>query len=61
LSVVAEGVEQQEQLICLARCGCDLVQGYMVSPPMRAEALEHFLRASPGLALAPVAASQLRA
>ncbi|MDB5761001.1 MAG: diguanylate cyclase [Burkholderia sp.] len=46
LSVVAEGVEEQDQLIYLARCGCDTIQGYMVSPPMRAEALEHFLRAS---------------
>ena len=47
LSVVAEGVEQQEQLILLARYGCDTIQGYMVSPPMRAEALEHFLHAAP--------------
>jgi len=46
LSVVAEGVEEQDQLIYLARCGCDTIQGYMVSPPMRAEALEHFLHAS---------------
>ena len=46
LSVVAEGVEQQDQLIYLASCGCDTIQGYMVSPPMRAEALEHFLRAA---------------
>jgi diguanylate cyclase (GGDEF)-like protein/PAS domain S-box-containing protein len=52
MSVVAEGVEQQDQLIYLANCGCDTVQGYMVSPPMRAEALEHFLRAAP--AAAPV-------
>ena len=47
MSVVAEGVEQQEQMIYLAHCGCDVIQGYMVSPPMRAEALEHFLRAAP--------------
>jgi diguanylate cyclase (GGDEF)-like protein/PAS domain S-box-containing protein len=59
MSVVAEGVEQQDQLICLARCGCDTVQGYMVSPPMRAEALEHFLRAAPQAAL--VGAGQRRA
>jgi len=52
LSVVAEGVEQQDQLIYLAGCGCDTVQGYMVSPPMRAEALEHLLRAAPAPALA---------
>ena len=48
LSVVAEGVEQQDQMIYLARYGCDTIQGYMVSPPMRAESLEPFLRAAPG-------------
>ncbi|RYE93517.1 MAG: bifunctional diguanylate cyclase/phosphodiesterase, partial [Oxalobacteraceae bacterium] len=64
LSVVAEGVEQQDQLIYLANRGCDTVQGYMVSPPMRAEALEHFLRAAPAAAPAPapaLGASQRRA
>jgi EAL domain-containing protein (putative c-di-GMP-specific phosphodiesterase class I) len=40
---VAEGVEHADQLIYLARCGCDTAQGYMISPPMRAEALEPFL------------------
>ena len=53
LSVVAEGVEEQDQLIYLARCGCDTIQGYMVSPPMRAEALEHFLHASAPAASRP--------
>jgi EAL domain-containing protein (putative c-di-GMP-specific phosphodiesterase class I) len=48
LSVVAEGVEQQDQMIYLARYGCDTIQGYMVSPPMRAESLEPILRAAPG-------------
>jgi EAL domain-containing protein (putative c-di-GMP-specific phosphodiesterase class I) len=43
MSVVAEGVEHADQLIYLARCGCDTAQGYMISPPMRAEALEPFL------------------
>ena len=57
LSVVAEGVERQDQLIYLASCGCDTVQGYMVSPPMRAEALEHFLRAAPQAAPALVGAA----
>ena len=57
LSVVAEGVERQDQLIYLASCGCDTVQGYMVSPPMRAEALEHFLRAAPPAAPALVGAA----
>ncbi len=61
LSVVAEGVEQQDQLIYLARYGCDTVQGYMVSPPMRAEALEHFLRAAPSAPALPHVAGQRRA
>jgi diguanylate cyclase (GGDEF)-like protein/PAS domain S-box-containing protein len=43
MSVVAEGVEHADQLIYLARCGCDTAQGYMISPPMRAEALVPFL------------------
>jgi diguanylate cyclase (GGDEF)-like protein/PAS domain S-box-containing protein len=52
LSVVAEGVEQQAQMTYLASCGCDTVQGYMVSPPMRAEAMDRFLRETPAPALA---------
>ncbi|MEP9380550.1 EAL domain-containing response regulator [Aquabacter sp. CN5-332] len=46
LNVVAEGVEDEETLELLRKCGCDLVQGYLVSRPLspeRAEAwwLEH--------------------
>jgi diguanylate cyclase (GGDEF)-like protein/PAS domain S-box-containing protein len=47
MTVVAEGVEHADQLIYLARCGCDTVQGYMISPPMRAEALDPFLVDAP--------------
>lgn len=47
MSVVAEGVEHADQLIYLSRCGCDTVQGYMISPPMRAEALDPFLGDAP--------------
>ena len=61
LSVVAEGVEQQDQLIYLAHCGCDTIQGYMVSPPMRAEALEHFLLAAPAAPALPNALGKRRA
>ncbi|MCO5107073.1 MAG: EAL domain-containing protein [Burkholderiaceae bacterium] len=35
LKVVAEGVETVEELRCLARLGCDEVQGYFLSKPMR--------------------------
>ncbi len=34
-ATVAEGVEQAEQLACLARMGCDLVQGFLFAPPER--------------------------
>jgi len=37
LLVVAEGVEQREQLEALSRLGCDQVQGHLVSPPMAAD------------------------
>ncbi|MGI9328914.1 MAG: putative bifunctional diguanylate cyclase/phosphodiesterase [Pseudomonadales bacterium] len=37
LKVVAEGVETQEGLECLARLNCDLVQGYLLSRPVSAE------------------------
>jgi diguanylate cyclase (GGDEF)-like protein/PAS domain S-box-containing protein len=50
MSVVAEGVEHADQLIYLSRCGCDIVQGYMISPPMRAEALDPFLGKAPAQA-----------
>ncbi len=47
MTVVAEGVEHADQLIYLARCGCDTMQGYMISPPMRAEALDPLLVDAP--------------
>ena len=36
LSVVAEGVETEGTLRMLARLGCDVVQGYHISPPLPA-------------------------
>ncbi|OXS78089.1 GGDEF-domain containing protein [Domibacillus enclensis] len=39
LSVVAEGVEKQEQLNVLKKLGCDSIQGYLISRPERPEAL----------------------
>jgi diguanylate cyclase len=44
LRVVAEGVDRQEQLICLRRCGCDAVQAFMSCPPLPAEACAGWLR-----------------
>ena len=37
LKIVAEGVETAEQFECLARQGCDEVQGYLFSKPVPAE------------------------
>ncbi|MNV62007.1 Oxygen sensor protein DosP [compost metagenome] len=38
IQTVAEGVETQAQVDLLAALGCDLIQGFVVSPPMDAQA-----------------------
>ncbi|GAB7023688.1 EAL domain-containing protein [Salidesulfovibrio brasiliensis] len=43
LSVIAEGVETMEQLDFLQRQGCGTVQGFLFSPPVRAEDFETLL------------------
>ena len=43
LKVVAEGVENHEQLSFLAHQGCDLVQGYLLAKPMNAESYTSYL------------------
>ena len=44
MSVVAEGVERQEQLDFLRNCGCDIVQGYFMSRPVpEADAIQFLL------------------
>ncbi len=40
LSVVAEGVETEAQRRFLVDNGCDVMQGYLVSPPVPAEEVE---------------------
>jgi len=37
LSLLAEGVETEEQRVCLAELGCEAYQGYLFSPPVRPE------------------------
>ena len=44
LQVTAEGVETPEQLAFLRRNGCDLLQGYLFSPPVSPERFEELLR-----------------
>jgi diguanylate cyclase len=43
LTVVAEGVETDEQLAFLRAVGCDLAQGYRVSPALPPHEFERFL------------------
>ncbi|MGE0727345.1 MAG: putative bifunctional diguanylate cyclase/phosphodiesterase [Acidimicrobiia bacterium] len=45
LVVVAEGVEEPEQVEALGRCGCEIIQGYLVSPALSAEAFTSWLLA----------------
>ncbi|HWS72419.1 MAG TPA: EAL domain-containing protein [Thermoanaerobaculia bacterium] len=49
LSVVAEGVETEEQLAFLALQQCDLIQGFLFSEPLAADALEPLLAARTAL------------
>jgi diguanylate cyclase (GGDEF)-like protein/PAS domain S-box-containing protein len=42
--IVAEGVETEEQRHILADLGCDEIQGWLLSRPMPADALERFMR-----------------
>jgi diguanylate cyclase (GGDEF)-like protein len=43
MTVVAEGVEREAQLLILQSLSCDEVQGYYLSPPMPAYAVPDFL------------------
>ncbi|MGZ5085149.1 MAG: putative bifunctional diguanylate cyclase/phosphodiesterase, partial [Usitatibacter sp.] len=53
LQVVAEGVETQEQLDLLGARHCDLIQGYLYSPPVTAEAFARLLREDRRLPVMP--------
>ena len=46
MTVVAEGVEEEDQLRWLGDWGCDAAQGFLLSRPMPAHHLEGFLRES---------------
>ena len=45
LKVIAEGVEDDDQLRLLRELGCDQIQGYLAGRPMPAEQLDSLLRA----------------
>jgi EAL domain-containing protein (putative c-di-GMP-specific phosphodiesterase class I) len=55
LTVVAEGVESEAQLEQVREMGCDLAQGFHLSPPLPADALNRLRRSRPVLAQAPKA------
>ncbi len=46
LRVIAEGVENEEQLSFLEAHGCDEIQGYYLSKPLRAEEVDLLLRSA---------------
>jgi EAL domain-containing protein (putative c-di-GMP-specific phosphodiesterase class I) len=41
--VVAEGVETHSQRATLVALGCNEIQGYLLSPPLNATNIGHFL------------------
>jgi EAL domain-containing protein (putative c-di-GMP-specific phosphodiesterase class I) len=43
LSVVAEGIEDEDQFHVLADRGCDVIQGYFFSRPVPAEEITQLL------------------
>ena len=46
MQVIAKGVENRQQLLHVASCGCNEVQGYLVSPPLPAAEVAGFFSAS---------------
>jgi diguanylate cyclase (GGDEF)-like protein/PAS domain S-box-containing protein len=64
LAVTAEGVETPGQLAYLRRNGCDLLQGYLFSPPVPPDRFEELLRGQqargPGRQLAPAGGERRR-
>lgn len=51
LTIVAEGVETPEQLALLRKLGCDLMQGYLFSPPLPADEMTTLLKEGRSLKL----------
>ena len=60
LSVVAEGVEDQTVADHLAEQGCHMLQGFLISRPMTAEAATEWLRSRVGDGIRDAANEELR-
>ncbi|MDI6801038.1 MAG: EAL domain-containing protein [Thermodesulfovibrionales bacterium] len=43
LKTIAEGVETDEQVVFLKACGCDVVQGYLISPAVLSHEMENLM------------------
>jgi EAL domain-containing protein (putative c-di-GMP-specific phosphodiesterase class I) len=54
LEVIAEGVETQEHLEFMHRHGCDAIQGYLFSKPLKVDELTSLLREDRYLNMPPV-------
>ena len=50
IKVVAEGVESESQVAFLNRSGCDFAQGFLFSPPVRADEIRRLFDRRPSLA-----------
>lgn len=61
LDVVAEGVETERQKSFLKAHGCTAIQGYLLAPPMLADAAQAWLAARNAAALSPAPAPSARA
>ncbi|MBX4260856.1 GGDEF domain-containing phosphodiesterase [Clostridium estertheticum] len=48
MKVVAEGVEQEQQMITLKEYGCDIIQGFYYSKPLSAKNFEEYIREKEG-------------
>jgi diguanylate cyclase len=47
LSVIAEGIETEEQLRTVTEMGCEMAQGFLIGRPSPAEVIEGLLRSAP--------------
>ena len=47
MTVIAEGVESEEQLAALAREGCTIYQGFLCAPPLPSDRLAELIAAQP--------------